>query len=423
MSVGGIGSAGELRELFALIGRNIAGDPPPAETAAPPRAQAAETETGDASEPPIADRHGTRDAAPTAAGPGLAGLRPPRPAAAEAASAMLAAMRAGWSASASGTEDEAALSDEASAPEPAFARPERNASRFPAAPASIGSGYAAANLAESEAGPLPREPISSAIAERRKPAELVASAGASPFTPSIVEGEPPVEGGSASAGPDFASTGAVVASAAEASRRQGLGSPRPAGFDWTRNDGSAEIAVEGDLLSAPIGEVAGLAARLADARPGLELLSLDWAVAGSVLASETPDAALLAGAQAERAGVLASFILNAAMIPGWPPPRPIENLPAGVAAFVAARPELTEAERDLVLFLSKLLHGPGLLERLLRLLERERKRSKLLAALALVLAEIEDFAATVTEELVRAEEARLAPVRAEAGRRERLSLR
>lgn len=108
--------------------------------------------------------------------------------------------------------------------------------------------------------------------------------------------------------------------------------------------------------------------------------------------------------QAERAGVIASFILNAAMIPGWPPPRPIEGVPVAISAFALKQKELTDAERDLLLHLGKLLHSPETLRKLLRKVSAGAKRSKLMAALDFILTVMDDVTALLMAELERLED-------------------
>lgn len=114
--------------------------------------------------------------------------------------------------------------------------------------------------------------------------------------------------------------------------------------------------------------------------------------------------------QMERAGVIASFILNAAMIPGWPPPRPIE--PASVAgpefARRLAKADTKEDEQLLLLLLRMQMRDPEKIRRLFEAIAPARRRSKLLAFLAVLVTGVR----TVMEEMVRELEA-LAQDRAE----------
>ncbi|MDO1583209.1 hypothetical protein [Rhizobium oryzicola] len=136
--------------------------------------------------------------------------------------------------------------------------------------------------------------------------------------------------------------------------------------------------------------------------------------------SLTPPQQQMQPFQVERAGIIASFILNAAMIPGWPPPRPIEGVPAVVASFVQQQKELSDVERDLLLSIGKVLNAPKSLEKLLRILKASAKRAKLLAALDFLLAVTEDLVALLRAELERLED--LASD-GESGSRQRLHLK
>lgn len=107
--------------------------------------------------------------------------------------------------------------------------------------------------------------------------------------------------------------------------------------------------------------------------------------------------------QTERAGIIASFILNAAMIPGWPPPRPIE--PASLAgpqwAKRLAQAEVGEDELLLLLLLRMQMNDPDRARRIFEALAPARRRSKLLALLAVLVTGVK----TVVEHLVRELEA------------------
>ncbi|WP_156417845.1 hypothetical protein [Aureimonas sp. AU4] len=83
--------------------------------------------------------------------------------------------------------------------------------------------------------------------------------------------------------------------------------------------------------------------------------------------------------------MLASFVLNAAMIPGWPPPRPIEP-----ASFLRQVPvplpgtAWAADEMEAGLLLAKLLGDPARVAALLAALRTQRRRRKVLALLALL---------------------------------------
>lgn len=90
-------------------------------------------------------------------------------------------------------------------------------------------------------------------------------------------------------------------------------------------------AAQQDAVSAALGSAAQ-ERPLSDAQ-GLPALDA-WSPAIGIAAEQ----------QVERAGIIASFILNAAMIPGWPPPRPFAApAPESVRAALIMTPGLSEA--------------------------------------------------------------------------------
>lgn len=107
-------------------------------------------------------------------------------------------------------------------------------------------------------------------------------------------------------------------------------------------------------------------------------------------------AEIAAGPQVERAGIIASFILNAAMIPGWPPPRPFAPPAAEtlLAALVQA-PGSTEAALEERL--GRQVPRPGFLARMRALLGRlmRSRRLQVLLGLAILL----DAIASIEAEL------------------------
>ena len=132
-------------------------------------------------------------------------------------------------------------------------------------------------------------------------------------------------------------------------------------------------------------------------------------------------------AMPERAGVLASFILNAAMIPGWPPPRPIEGVP--LQAFVGQlgrNPHLTAADKELLLYLANMGLTRRQLARLLRKVEVAKNKSRLLLAFSVLATNLQAAAKAFAEEIAaRAEEfdeTEMVALRSSSGR-SRLSLR
>lgn len=201
---------------------------------------------------------------------------------------------------------------------------------------------------------------------------------------------------------------------------------------------NAGLDGNGVKILAPVDGASGStetqeAAALANGNPAL----LDPQPKSSITPSSAPDArlaglgfnALDVSPLPERAGVIASFVLNAHFLPGWPPPRPFE-MPAALAAHATLAErlaELTEQEAEKLLYLSKLGLTPGQLERILRLMARARKRSAffdtLVAALTnigAVLDALRDEAAAIAEELLVQRQVAL-PLHAGRGR-ERLAL-
>ena len=92
----------------------------------------------------------------------------------------------------------------------------------------------------------------------------------------------------------------------------------------------------------------------------------------------------VAPAAPERAGVLASFVLNAHFLPGWPPMRPIESPEA--KAFVqrlALDKSLTKSDIEMLTYLANFGLTRHHLEKLVKALKRAGKRSGLLQAFVL----------------------------------------
>lgn len=91
-----------------------------------------------------------------------------------------------------------------------------------------------------------------------------------------------------------------------------------------------------------------------------------------------------APALAERAGVIASFVLNAAMIPGWPPPRPLEGARSDIAAALRQlRQATTEAEAGEAL--ARMGMARDYLARIAARLAALRRRVRLLFGLVVLL--------------------------------------
>ncbi|TPQ48650.1 hypothetical protein C2U72_22500 [Prosthecomicrobium hirschii] len=154
------------------------------------------------------------------------------------------------------------------------------------------------------------------------------------------------------------------------------------------------------------------------------------------------DPATLSAAAADgRAGtIIDSMILNAAMIPGWPRPRPLTGaLPeeeamrarkaaAGQAADGAEEPSLV-GEALLLSYLAALGVGEAMMARIRTLLVDENRRRNFLLFLARILKALKSIMASLKEELKRMREEQEAPPEPDPGtdmlprgRRHRLQL-
>ncbi|WAJ30501.1 hypothetical protein [Antarcticirhabdus aurantiaca] len=197
---------------------------------------------------------------------------------------------------------------------------------------------------------------------------------------------------------------------------------KPAGILAARTDAAVDATADGfepTLASSP-----PIATSVA--APGIERAILEGAMGlpdlSAALAASLGDGI---GPMSERGGVIASFILNAAMIPGWPPPRPIE--PAALRAFVfsvVGEAKLTQDEAETLLYLANLGVRAKDLRRMMRRILAAKNRSVLMLALAAILTNaraamtaLADEIAALAEEM--SEERRLAA----ADGRSRLLLR
>ncbi|MBC8130158.1 MAG: hypothetical protein H7Y08_07525 [Rhizobiaceae bacterium] len=108
---------------------------------------------------------------------------------------------------------------------------------------------------------------------------------------------------------------------------------------------------------------------------------------------------------AERAGVIASFVLNAAMIPGWPPPRPIEGAP--LRDFVATFPNaktLSKSDLELLLYLAGLGFSRAHIARLLKALDDRKRRSRIMKAIAVIMTNVGALLEAFRQEIERRQE-------------------
>lgn len=103
---------------------------------------------------------------------------------------------------------------------------------------------------------------------------------------------------------------------------------------------------------------------------------------------------------AERAGVLASFILNAHMLPGWPPPRPFARVAEGLrTAGREATPQLTRNEELILIYLLNLGLNANHLDYVLKTIRSARRRSSLFTAIANLLSSATNVVHIVEVEL------------------------
>lgn len=128
---------------------------------------------------------------------------------------------------------------------------------------------------------------------------------------------------------------------------------------------------------------------------------------------------------AERAGILASFVLNAHFLPGWPPLRPIESPQArSLLDGLAAQRKADARQAELLAHLVRLGLDRRQMERTLRLMARERPRSRVLGALAAFLTSLGEALRLLSAEIEAATDELQAGNAAltRAGRRARVDL-
>ncbi|MGV8938746.1 MAG: hypothetical protein ACOH2J_16630 [Allorhizobium sp.] len=406
MSIDGIQGT-VLRDLFALIGRNIAGDPqmPPATLPGPaadpflsqtvPRSA---NDAGLASRPLVADT----SLMPSVS---LAGLRDPvgmndTLAARIAMRADLARLMSLLSASLPSRGERVSERESGVPGDPAEhpASGQSQPSASPRAP-SLGSlPVTGAAAMDSTDNPLHSETSDNALtslADNGLQPAAVLGTDASVSTVSLPDADSAGTMQAVATGdPSSLGMERSTASALQASMRENDSAVPPEEMAADAAQSSARTDISADTLDARLA-IFSLASALERLLPGDSAFMNESAA--EVLATFTQPL------QAERAGVVASFLLNAAMIPGWPPPRPIEGVPVAVSRFVLEQKELSDADRDLLLHLGKLLNSPEALRRLMRKAIGP-KRSKLMAALDFILTVMDDVTALLMAELERIED-------------------
>lgn len=127
--------------------------------------------------------------------------------------------------------------------------------------------------------------------------------------------------------------------------------------------------------------------------------------------------------RAELGGIIASFILNAHFLPGWPPLRPVQDPEAkAFVAQLAKDPKLSKDDIAMLTYLANFGLNRTQLARILKLAASAASRSKLLESLAQLIANISTVLRAVHAEIeALAEE--IEDARAGRSGRERLTLR
>lgn len=106
------------------------------------------------------------------------------------------------------------------------------------------------------------------------------------------------------------------------------------------------------------------------------------------------------GQQVERAGIIASFVLNAAMIPGWPPPRPFAAPDPQTQLAGLARLLKLPGDAELLALLERRAR-PTLLARLRALLAKPARRLRMVLGLAALEAAVASVLDAIQDELAR----------------------
>ena len=122
-----------------------------------------------------------------------------------------------------------------------------------------------------------------------------------------------------------------------------------------------------DPAGAALGGTAGKAA----AADALAMLGL------------TGGAAQIGSLAADQTGILASFILNAHMLPGWPPPLPLAAVAGGFQGVrLSVVPQLSQNEEQILIYLLNLGLNLDHIAQVLKAIRSVRRRSSLFTAIA-----------------------------------------
>jgi hypothetical protein len=133
-----------------------------------------------------------------------------------------------------------------------------------------------------------------------------------------------------------------------------------------------------ESIQAPATSSTAVRQTLASA--GDELQLLEHPAASSNSQGSGLNALVPSGLPSERTGIIASAILNAAVIPGWPPPRPIES---EAAAQLTPVPKMSDEE--MLTYIANLGANPMLIEKARKMLANRRNGKKILFYLAILM--------------------------------------
>jgi hypothetical protein len=211
-----------------------------------------------------------------------------------------------------------------------------------------------------------------------------------------------------------------------AGREIAVGVERPVTAGGDRTDffdgGKPQGASEASFAAAMH---AGAASGHAPASDALELPTrIEWGQdAGHAAAASTAEGA--------RGGIIASFILNAGMIPGWPAPRPLAGAEISAEAMAGRLPpDPSITEEEALVYLANLGADPALIEKVRKMLQKPPPGKKILLFLATMLTALSVVVETLKHELEALAEERKereesqdnADPRGRAGRRKRIYL-
>ncbi|WP_375453303.1 hypothetical protein [uncultured Methylobacterium sp.] len=237
----------------------------------------------------------------------------------------------------------------------------------------------------------PVQPESIGEADARAPAR----------SESALAGRAPVPSSGASAAP-----GEHLVALAEPSSREARGVANPARIGLPETDAPDVTPPTRQALTAaplPLRTEGVALSRSADSASPISGDARNAPADPTLLPDWTAPASLAIGGQVERAGIIASFILNAAMIPGWPPPLPFAPTLEARLLGLMPKQQASSEEGDILAYIERCgvkPHGLARLRDLLAGLAKSR-RMRFLLGLAVLLSAIETVLELVEEELAR----------------------